>query len=134
MTYDEYKRLRKTLETADGRFAYLDIGDGDPPVLFLHGLFMSAFMWHGVLSELKSERRCVAYNLPFHGGSELFDDRDLTLQANVEVLEGFCQTLGLDHFDLVANDTGGALAQAYAVRHPEQVRTLALTNCEARDW
>src|SRR5919109_425093 len=35
---------------------------------------------------------------------------------------------------LDANDTGGALAQALAVREPSRIRTLTLTNCEARDW
>jgi pimeloyl-ACP methyl ester carboxylesterase len=133
MTYDEYKARRRTVETPAGTFAYLDVGEG-PPVLFLHGLFVSAYMWHHVIDELKADRRCLAYNLPAHGGTEVPEDQPLTLDANVELLESFCQALELDDFDLVANDTGGALAQAFTVRHPDQVRTLALTNCEARDW
>jgi pimeloyl-ACP methyl ester carboxylesterase len=35
--------------------------------------------------------------------------------------------------DLVANDTGGAVAQVFAVRRPDLLRTLTLTNCEAHD-
>ena len=32
---------------------------------------------------------------------------------------------------LVGNDTGGALCQFVAVRHPERVGRLVLTNCDA---
>jgi pimeloyl-ACP methyl ester carboxylesterase len=41
--------------------------------------------------------------------------------------------LGVEQLDLVGNDTGGAFAQALTVRRPDLVRSLTLTNCEARD-
>jgi pimeloyl-ACP methyl ester carboxylesterase len=133
MTYEEYLALRKTIATPFGDFAYVDVGEG-PPAVFVHGLFMSAYMWHRSIDAVKGERRCIAYNLPAHGGSEVADDQDLGLDANVAMLEAFCDGLDLDAFDLVANDTGGAIAQGVAVRSPDRVRTMTLTNCEARDW
>ena len=133
MRPDEYRSLLRSIDTRHGRFAYLDVGDG-PATLFVHGLFVSAYMWHQVIDDLKRERRCLAYNLPHHSGSQVADDQSLDLEANVEMLAGFCDELGLEEFDLVANDTGGALGQGLAVRQPGRVRTLALTNCEARDW
>jgi pimeloyl-ACP methyl ester carboxylesterase len=133
MTYEEYKAQLENVDTPAGKFAYLDVGEG-PPALFVHGLFMSGYMWHRTIDEVKSERRCIAYNLPGHGGSEVADGQALDLEANVEALEGFCDALGLEEFDLVANDTGGAFAQGLAVRDPARIRTLTLTNCEARDW
>src|SRR6185437_7358264 len=36
----------------------------------------------------------------------------------------------LTQVDLVGNDTGGAIAQIYAARHPERIRSLTLTNCD----
>jgi pimeloyl-ACP methyl ester carboxylesterase len=133
MTYEDYLALRKTIATPFGEFAYLDVGEG-PPAVFVHGLFMSAFMWHRSIDAVTEERRCIAYNLPAHGGSEVADDQDLGLEANAAMLESFCDALELEDFDLVANDTGGAIAQALAVRDPSRIRTLTLTNCEARDW
>jgi pimeloyl-ACP methyl ester carboxylesterase len=133
MTYDDYRASLKTTETSFGRFTYLDVGDG-PPALFVHGLFMSGYMWHRSIDAVKGERRCIAYNLPWHGGSEVADDQELDLDSGVAMLEAFCDALELDGFDLVANDTGGAFAQGLAVRNPSRVRTLTLTNCEARDW
>jgi pimeloyl-ACP methyl ester carboxylesterase len=133
MTYEEYQALKQAITTRFGEFAYIDVGEG-PPAVFVHGLFMSAFMWHQSIDALKGERRCIAYNLPVHGGSEVADNQDLGLEPNVAMLEAFCDALGLEEFDLVANDTGGAIAQGLAVREPSRVRTLTLTNCEARDW
>ena len=133
MTADEYRALIQSIETPHGRFAYLDVGEG-PATVFVHGLFMSGYMWNKVVDALKGDRRCIAYNLPVHGGSEVAADQPVDLQSQAEMLEGFCNALELTQFDLVANDTGGAIAQAFTVRAPERVRSLALTNCEAKDW
>jgi pimeloyl-ACP methyl ester carboxylesterase len=133
MHYDEYLALRTTVATPHGEIAYVDVGEG-PAAVFVHGLFVSGFLWaRQVVDALRAERRCVIYNLPGHGGSTVPGDQALDLAANAEILEGFCAALGLDEIDLVANDTGGAIAQALAVRRPGLLRTLTLTNCEARD-
>jgi pimeloyl-ACP methyl ester carboxylesterase len=133
MTYDEYQALKRTVTTAYGDFAYVEVGEG-PPAVFVHGLFMSGYMWHRSIDAVKDDRRCIAYNLPAHGGSEVASGQDLDFEANVGMLEAFCDALGVETFDLVANDTGGAFAQGLAARSPDRVRTLTLTNCEARDW
>jgi pimeloyl-ACP methyl ester carboxylesterase len=48
-------------------------------------------------------------------------------------LDDFCDALGLTGIDLVANDTGGAIAQIFAARHPQRLATLTLTNCDTAD-
>ena len=45
----------------------------------------------------------------------------------------FMDALNIDQVDLVANDSGGAIAQIFAANNPERVRTLTLTNCDAHD-
>jgi pimeloyl-ACP methyl ester carboxylesterase len=39
-------------------------------------------------------------------------------------------TLRIPSVDLVANDSGGAVAQLFVTRHRQRVRTLLLTNCD----
>src|SRR5215208_8278172 len=117
MTYEEYKQLRKTVSTPHGEFAYVDVGEG-PAAVFVPGLFVSAYLWRKVIDELAGDRRCVAYNLPGHSGGSVPDEQPLDLQSQAEMLEGFIDSVGVDSFDLVANDTGGAIAQAYAIRNP----------------
>src|SRR5581483_7493392 len=50
-----------------------------------------------------------------------------------DTLAEVCARLRLGQVDLVGHDTGGAIAQVLAARHPELVRTLTLTNCETHD-
>jgi pimeloyl-ACP methyl ester carboxylesterase len=133
MTFEEYQAATHTTSTPFGEFAYLDVGEG-PAAVFVHGLFMSGYMWHRSIDEVRGERRCISYNLPAHGGSTVPRDQPLDFDANVEMLEAFCDALELEDLDLVANDTGGAFAQGLAVRSPDRIRSLTLTNCEARDW
>ncbi|WP_214326249.1 alpha/beta fold hydrolase [Nonomuraea sediminis] len=106
---------------------YEDVGQG-PVALFVHGVGTSSYLWRNVIAELRDERRCVAVDLPLHGGSE--PQEDLSIPALAEAVEEVCQELGLDQVDLVANDTGGAVAQIFAVRHSERLRSLTLTNCD----
>nr|WP_201784728.1 alpha/beta hydrolase [Nonomuraea pusilla] len=106
---------------------YVDEGSG-PVALFVHGVGTGAHLWRNVIAELRGERRCVALDLPLHGGSAPRDD--LSIPALADAVEELCDGLGLDRVDLVANDTGGAVAQVFAVRHAERLRTLTLTNCD----
>jgi pimeloyl-ACP methyl ester carboxylesterase len=106
---------------------YVDVGQG-PVALFVHGVGTSSYLWRNVIAELRDERRCVAIDLPLHGGSAPRDD--LSIPALAEAVEELCEKLGLSEVDLVANDTGGAVAQIFAVRHRHRLRTLTLTNCD----
>ena len=57
-------------------------------------------------------------------------EQDLSLAALAAGLEDFCDALGLTGIDLVANDTGGAIAQIFAARNPHRLATFTLTNCD----
>jgi pimeloyl-ACP methyl ester carboxylesterase len=106
---------------------YVDVGEGDV-ALFVHGVGTSSHLWRNVIAELRDERRCVAVDLPLHGGSA--SRADLSLPAMAEAVAELCDGLGLDQVDLVGNDTGGAIAQIFAVTRPERLRSLTLTNCD----
>ena len=81
-----------------------------------------------VAAELSDTSRCIAVDLPAHGASAARDD--MSPAALAEALADLCDGLGLGQVDLVGNDTGGAIAQIFAARHPDKIRTLTLTNCD----
>jgi pimeloyl-ACP methyl ester carboxylesterase len=118
---------RHTVSTDAGDLSYLDVGTG-PAALFVHGIGSNAFLWRNVVGALATQRRCVAIDIPLHGQSPV--TADLSLAGLASALAGFCDALRLDRVDLVANDTGGAIAQIFAARHPERLATLTLTNCD----
>jgi len=128
----EFDALRAVAHTRSGDISYVDAGTG-PVALFVHGLGTGAYLWRNLVEELRGERRCIAFDLPLHGHSPATDAHDFTLPGLARVIEDLCAALGLDQVDLVANDTGGAVAQVFAAAHPERLRTFTLSNCETHD-
>ena len=49
------------------------------------------------------------------------------------MLAEFLDALGIEQADVVANDSGGAIAQIFAAGHPQRLRSLTLTNCDVHD-
>jgi pimeloyl-ACP methyl ester carboxylesterase len=127
-----FDALRKTVDTRSGPISYVDVGQG-PLTLFVHGVGMNGYLWGNAIDALRGERRCIALDLPLHGRSPARPDQDFSLTGLAGVLEDFCDALDLHQIDLVANDTGGAVSQIFAVRHTERLRTIVLTNCDTHD-
>jgi pimeloyl-ACP methyl ester carboxylesterase len=132
MSFERFDPHRILVPTPLGDVAGIDLGRGDP-ALFLHGVGTNAHLWAGVLDALGDEHRCVALELPGHGHSPVRDGQDLTIGGLADLVEAFCATHALERVDLVAHDTGGAIAQVFAARHPERVRSFVLTNCDCHD-
>ncbi len=123
---------RQFVSLKDGEMAYAEQGGG-PTALFVHGVLVNADLWRNAMAGVSDLRRCIAVDLPAHGASPATAQADLSLNGLADMLEEFCATLDLGTLDLVANDTGGAVTQVFAARHPERVRTLTLTNCDVHE-
>jgi pimeloyl-ACP methyl ester carboxylesterase len=132
MQLSELDARRHTVTTRSGDISYIDIGAG-PVALFVHGIATNAYLWRNVISALITQRRCIAVDLPLHGHSPVTAEQDLSIAALAAGLDDFCDVLGLTGIDLVANDTGGAIAQIFAARHSHRLATLTLTNCDTGD-
>jgi pimeloyl-ACP methyl ester carboxylesterase len=126
------KRDIKHVTTPYGQIAYTEAGHG-PAALFVHGVFMNGYLWRHVVEQLSDVRSCIAIDLMAHGATRIAPDQDVSFKAQAKMLESFCQALGLEKVDLVGNDSGGGIAQIFAARHPERVRSLTLTNCDVHD-
>jgi pimeloyl-ACP methyl ester carboxylesterase len=120
---------RRYLETPFGRIAWLETGEG-PGALFLHGFPLNGFQWRGAMAGLCGFRRCLAPDFMGLGFTEVAPDQSLLPAEQVRMLVDLLDALGVYAVDIVANDSGGAVAQLFATRHPDRVRTLLLTNCD----
>jgi pimeloyl-ACP methyl ester carboxylesterase len=118
--------------TAFGDIAYTDQGSG-PPALFVHGVFLNGYLWRHVIDRVADTRRSIAIDLLAHGATKTSPDQDVSFAAQAEMLEAVCESLGLSSVDLVANDSGGGIAQIFAARHHQRIRSLTLTNCDTHD-
>jgi pimeloyl-ACP methyl ester carboxylesterase len=126
-------KYRSRVQTPSGPASYIDTGGPGRPVLLVHGVGSSSYLWRNVIGLLDGERRCVSFDLPLHGHTPAAADQDFTLNGLARFIAGGCDALGLTDIDLVANDTGGAVSQVFAASHAGRLHTLTLTNCEAHD-
>jgi pimeloyl-ACP methyl ester carboxylesterase len=123
---------KRSVQTASGRIAYVERGSG-PVALFVHGVLLNGHLWRHQLAHLSDARRCIAVDLLAHGDTEIAPDQDVSVTANADMLAEFLDALAIDRVDLVGNDSGGGIAQIFAARHPQRVRSLALTDCDTHD-
>lgn len=129
LTAADYRATRRRAETTFGRIAYVERGAGEA-ALFLHGFPLNGFQWRGVLPRLAPYRRCIAPDFLGLGYTEPAPGQGLAPVEQAEMLVALLDVLGVEAADVVANDSGGAVAQLLVARHPERVRTLILTNCD----
>ena len=122
---------RRTVETPAGTIEYRERGSGSPMV-FIHGVGVNGDLWRRVAPQLAGEHRCVVPDLPWGAHSlPLRPDADLSLPGMARIVADFMAALDLDDVTIVANDTGGAVAQSLVGRHPERIGRLVLTSCDA---
>jgi haloalkane dehalogenase len=124
-----FHAARKFVATPFGRIAMVERGAGDA-ALFLHGFPLNGFQWRGALERLSLHRRCIAPDFLGLGYTEVAEGQDVAPAAQVGMLAALMDALSIDRADLVANDSGGAVAQLFLARHPRRVRSLLLTNCD----
>ena len=117
-----------------GTIEYRSSGDG-PPVVFAHGVGVNGDLWRRVAPPVAAAGfRCVVPDLPLGAHSvPLSEQPDMSLPGLADILGGFVEALDLTGVTLVANDTGGAITQAYIGRRPARVGRLVLTSCAAFD-
>ena len=117
--------------TADKvRLAYSTVGSGLPIVKVANCFNHLDFEWESPIwkhwvRELTSDYSIVRYDGRGNGLSE-WDVADVSFEAWVHDLETVVDAAGLDRFALFGHSQGGAIAIAYAIRHPERVSHLVL--------
>ena len=129
LTAAQWQAERQWRRTRFGEIAHVERGGG-AAALFLHGFPLNGYQWRGALERLASVRRCLAPDLLGLGYTRVAPGQSVAPAAQAEMLAEWLDGLHIDTVDLVANDSGGAVAQLFAVRYPQRVRSLLLTNCD----
>ena len=124
-----FRAGRRYAELPFGKIAYVERGAGDV-ALFLHGAPLNGFQWRGAIERLSAHRRCIALDFMGLGYSEIREHQSLAAAAQVEMVAAFLDRLAIGSVDVVASDSGGAVAQLFMVKYPARVRSALLTNCD----
>src|SRR5215207_6501874 len=122
-----------TVDLPSGTLHYYEAGSG-PPLVFLHGYLQGANLWGPVVHLLNDSFRCIGPELPLGAHpTPMRPDADLTTAGLGRLVADFLQALDLRELILVGNDSGGAIAQVVAARHPQRLGGLVLATCDAFD-
>lgn len=129
MNAEMFHASRKFAKTSFGNIAYYERGKGNV-ALFLHGFPLNSYQWRGAIDRLSPYRRCIAADFMGLGYTEITKTQDVSPNSQVAMLISLLDQLSIKTVDLIANDSGGAVAQLLITQHPQRVRTLLLTNCD----
>ena len=118
------------------RIAYAVSGTGSPLAKAANWLThldleWTSPIWSHWIDGLSARHRLVRYDERGCGLSD-WNVADFSFDAWVEDLELVVDSAGLDRFPLLGLSQGGAVAIAFAVRHPERVSRLVLVGAYSR--
>lgn len=109
------------------RFSLREAGPRDaPPLVLLHGIGAHAGYFRWALNAF-AERRVIAWDAPGYWLSDNLLTRSPTAADYAQAVADFLDALGLQRVALGGNSFGSAVAQAFAIHHPERVSHLLLT-------
>ena len=123
----------KSILVNNNQTSYIEFGDFNKlPVIFLHGFPFNKLMWENQLLELKSDYRCIAYDVRGHGNSEA-GEVDFSVALFAEDLITFMDTLQIEKAVIIGLSMGGYIAMNAIERHSHRFAALVLcdTQCSA---
>lgn len=105
------------------RMHYVEVGSGDP-ILFLHGIPTSSYVWRWVMPNVARYGRCIAPDFIGMGQSDkpniayrIFD--------HIAYIDAFIDALKLKNVTLVMHGWGSVVGFDYARRHEKNIKALA---------
>jgi pimeloyl-ACP methyl ester carboxylesterase len=104
-------------------------GEGEP-LFLIHGIGASRASFAGLVPHLKSEFRCISYDLRGHGASPT-PKPPYSLDDLVEDLEALRKELGIEKAHFAGHSLGGMIGPAYARKYPQHVLTVGLYSTAA---
>ncbi len=120
--------VANSLQVGDCTINYHDQGQGEA-ILLIHGSGPGVTAWanwRGVIPALAERARVIAPDMLGFGYTRCPMDRPLDPDAWVAQLVGLLDALDIQKVSVVGNSFGGAIALAFALRHPQRVSRLVL--------
>jgi pimeloyl-ACP methyl ester carboxylesterase len=107
----------------NGLKMYYEVHGVGPPLLLLHGAFLTVESWGRLVPELARSRQVIAVELQGHGHTA-DADRPLSFTQMAEDVAALLREIKVERTDVYGYSMGGTVALALAARHPGLVRKL----------
>jgi len=106
----------------DSELNLVDCGEGELPIVLIHGFTCDLSNWKEQLSGLSGSHRCVAIDLPGHGASG--DSPDATIEALAAAANDTLDKLGLNQVLLVGHSMGCRVISEMVSQSPDRAYGL----------
>ena len=117
--------MSPTFTTSDGvRIAYQEVGVGDPPIVFIHGIYGTHQAFGNQVEYFSPNHRCIAVDLRGHGESDK-PDQVYSMARYADDVAELMRHLELPPAVMVGHSMGGQVVISVAARHPDLVRAVA---------
>lgn len=119
---DELPYSSKYMEVYGSKLHYIEHGTGDP-ILFLHGIPASCYLWRNIIPHLASLGRCIAPDLIGFGKSDK-PQIDYSVQDHIKYIEKFIEQLKLKNVTLIMHGIGSLIGLHYSMQHEKNCKGL----------
>jgi pimeloyl-ACP methyl ester carboxylesterase len=107
------------------RLCYVQAGQGDPPVLLVHGWCCDHTYLAPQLAHYQRAHRVVAVDLRGHGASD-YPRQPYTMDVFADDLAWMCGQLGLERPVVIGHSMGGIVAYDLATRYPTRSSAIVM--------
>lgn len=121
----------KFVTVENSRIHYIDEGAGEP-IVFLHGVPVSSYLWRNIIPSLSDATRCLAPDLIGMGKSDK-PDIEYSFFDHVKYFDSFIDKLDLHNVTLVVHGLlGSAIGFYYAMRNQDNIKAIAFYEAYVR--
>jgi pimeloyl-ACP methyl ester carboxylesterase len=124
----DWQAHRRFVEIDERKVNIIEFGEGEPAIVFVHGL---AGSWQNWLENLPhfaaAGHRVVAFDLPGFGGSEM-PAQKISIPGYGRFVDTLLDVLGIGPAVIVGNSMGGFIGAEVAIQYPARVECLVLVS------
>lgn len=118
---------RRSLTHSEIELSYLEWHQGQTPLLLLHGLADSAWVWANLGEYLADSYHIIAPDLRGHGESSK-PETGYSSSEIITDLEALMNSLGWQNAHILGHSWSAKIAAIWATKHPERFRSLILVD------
>lgn len=113
----------KYLNINDAKLHYIEKGQGDP-ILFLHGIPTSNYLWRNIIPEISQSARCIAPDLIGMGKSDK-PDIEYNIYDHINYIRAFIEKLDLKKITLVVHGWSSVIGFSLLKELKDRIKAVA---------
>jgi pimeloyl-ACP methyl ester carboxylesterase len=116
-----------TMYNVDQSRVYVNMKGKGEALLFLHGVPDTSEVWDGAIATFSDKYQCIAPDLPGFGRTKTPRNFEYSLENLANFIDQLLSSLSItDGVHMVIHDIGGIVGLAFAITHPDKVKSLTI--------